>query len=239
LHVIKKLFVGRLPFKFTNEQLRALFSKAGEVQSAVMVPDTKNGQTRGFGFVEMSSELEAQQAIDTLNGTPLEDKKIWVTIAREKGESQRPERTPFKSFKREDGPRHRPRFDENRFSPSARPSRPSFRGRRPFPGSGSSEVYGGGGDGRPTRPVDGRTPFRGKRPFPGSASSEPFRGGHDRRPARPTDGRPTRTPFRSSGDRPPPRAADGRPSQGPKRDFRPKGKFRGSRPGNRRPSSGF
>ena len=64
----KKLFVGNLAFSTTSEDLEALFSKSGTCESATVVTDRDSGRSRGFGFVEMSSSIEAEQAIAKLNG---------------------------------------------------------------------------------------------------------------------------------------------------------------------------
>ena len=79
----QKLFVGRLPFDFTDEKLQNLFAPLGVVLSAVMVPDAKNGRSRGFGFVTMKTGAEAEAAIQKLNGTRVGDKELWVTAAKE------------------------------------------------------------------------------------------------------------------------------------------------------------
>src|SRR5258708_2858163 len=84
-----KLFVGGLPFDFTDDKLRELFAPLGTVVSAVMVSDPKHGRTRGFGFVAMSTPEESKAAIETLKGTKIGEKAIWVTEAREK-EKQAP-----------------------------------------------------------------------------------------------------------------------------------------------------
>jgi RNA recognition motif-containing protein len=79
----QKLFVGRLPFDFTDEKLRALFAPSGTVLSATMVPDPKNGRSRGFGFVTLSTKQETDAAILKLNGQRIGEKEIWVTEAKE------------------------------------------------------------------------------------------------------------------------------------------------------------
>ncbi len=79
----QKLFVGRLPFDFTDDKLRALFTPAGTVLSATMVPDPKNGRSRGFGFVTMGSKQDTGAAILKLNGLRVGEKDIWVTEAKE------------------------------------------------------------------------------------------------------------------------------------------------------------
>ena len=81
----KKLFVGNLPFSTTNQQLNDLFSRAGTVESASVITDRATGQSRGFGFVEMSTAEEAQQAIATLNDQPFEGRKLTVNVANSPG----------------------------------------------------------------------------------------------------------------------------------------------------------
>lgn len=78
----KKLFVGSLPFSTTSDQLREIFAKAGQVTEANVVMDKMTGRSRGFGFVEMATEEDAKKAIDTLNGTEVEGRKIFVSEAR-------------------------------------------------------------------------------------------------------------------------------------------------------------
>ena len=86
----QKLYVGGIPYGSTDNELKELFSKAGNVTSATIIMDKFSGRSRGFGFVEMASEQEAQKAIDMLNGTPMGDRTIVVNEAREM--SERPER---------------------------------------------------------------------------------------------------------------------------------------------------
>ena len=78
----KKLYVGSLPYETTEEQLKELFSEAGSVESATIIMDKYSGRSKGFGFVEMSSDEEAQKAIETLNGRQVGDKNIIVNEAR-------------------------------------------------------------------------------------------------------------------------------------------------------------
>jgi len=78
----KKLFVGNLPFSVADNDLSDLFSKAGTVVSATVIVDKYNNRSKGFGFVEMSTEEEAQKAIDTLNGKDVEGRNITVSEAR-------------------------------------------------------------------------------------------------------------------------------------------------------------
>ncbi len=79
---MKKLFVGSLPFATKNEQLKELFSQAGTVESAVVIMDKETHRSKGFAFVEMSSEEEAKKAIEMFNGSELEGRTIVVNEAR-------------------------------------------------------------------------------------------------------------------------------------------------------------
>jgi len=78
----KRLFVGSLSFDATNSQLEELFSQAGKVESVNVITDRYTGQGKGFGFVEMATEEEAQKAIKTLNGTNFNGRTIVVNEAR-------------------------------------------------------------------------------------------------------------------------------------------------------------
>ncbi len=77
-----KLYVGSLPYSTTEQQLSELFAEHGTVQSAKVITDRYTGQSRGFGFVEMSTGEEAQKAITALNGTPLGGRTLVVNEAR-------------------------------------------------------------------------------------------------------------------------------------------------------------
>lgn len=77
-----KLYVGNLAYSVTNEDLEALFSQAGKVESAVVVTDKFSGQSRGFGFVEMADSNEAAKAIEEFNETELKGRAIRVNEAR-------------------------------------------------------------------------------------------------------------------------------------------------------------
>src|ERR1043165_1420529 len=67
-----KLYVGNLPFSATDDSLRELFAQAGAVNSATIITDRDTGRSKGFGFVEMSSDQEAADAITKFNGTSFE-----------------------------------------------------------------------------------------------------------------------------------------------------------------------
>ncbi|NNF66166.1 MAG: RNA-binding protein [Gammaproteobacteria bacterium] len=78
----RKLYVGNLPYSVTEDILRETFSACGTVDSANMITDRDTGQSKGFGFVEMSSDSEAQKAIQELNGTTMENRQIKVNEAK-------------------------------------------------------------------------------------------------------------------------------------------------------------
>lgn len=78
----KRLFVGGLPYATSSEELGAAFAKAGTVTSATVISDKFTGRSRGFGFVEMSSDDEADKAIEMLNNTDLGGRTIIVSEAR-------------------------------------------------------------------------------------------------------------------------------------------------------------
>ena len=80
-----KLFVGGLNFATSNERLRELFAEAGQVDSATVVTDRDTGRSRGFGFVEMGSAEEAEQAIAKFNGQEIDGRRLQVEKAKEGG----------------------------------------------------------------------------------------------------------------------------------------------------------
>ena len=77
-----KLYVGNLPFGASEEDLRKLFSEAGAVQSVKIVTDSYSGRSRGFGFIEMTSQEEAEKAISLVNGKTLMDRTLIVSEAK-------------------------------------------------------------------------------------------------------------------------------------------------------------
>ncbi|HIA15085.1 MAG TPA: RNA-binding protein [Nitrospirales bacterium] len=77
-----KIYVGGLPYSASEEQLSELFSVHGAVDSARIITDKYTGQSRGFGFVEMTSDSEAKTAIDALNGTQMDGRTLTVNEAR-------------------------------------------------------------------------------------------------------------------------------------------------------------
>ncbi|PYJ06338.1 MAG: RNA-binding protein [Verrucomicrobia bacterium] len=83
-----KLYVGNLPFNTTENELQELFSQAGAVQEVTLMQDRFTGKSRGFAFVTMSSDEEAQNAISKLNGQSIEGRSLTVNEARPR--EQRP-----------------------------------------------------------------------------------------------------------------------------------------------------
>jgi len=78
----KKLFVGGMSYETTENTLKETFSKAGTVESATIIVDKISGRSKGFGFVEMSSEEEAKKAIEMFNGKKLDGRNVTVNEAR-------------------------------------------------------------------------------------------------------------------------------------------------------------
>ena len=78
----KKLYVGNLPFSATEETLVNTFSQCGTVDSAKLITDRDTGRSKGFGFVEMSSDSEAQTAIEKLDGQDCEGRSLKVNEAK-------------------------------------------------------------------------------------------------------------------------------------------------------------
>jgi RNA recognition motif-containing protein len=86
-----KLFVGGLPYSTTSEELRQHFGRAGAVASATVVTDRFTGQSRGFGFVEMSTEAETETAISMFDGQPFGGRRLKVEKANP--QAARPDRS--------------------------------------------------------------------------------------------------------------------------------------------------
>ncbi len=78
----KKLYVGNLAYAVGNDQLRAMFAPHGTVESADVIMDRDTGQSKGFGFVEMSSDAEARAAIAALDGTQSDGRSLKVNEAK-------------------------------------------------------------------------------------------------------------------------------------------------------------
>ena len=80
----RKLYVGNLPYSANQQALQETFSQCGEVDSVNVITDRDSGQSKGFGFVEMSNDSEAQKAIQELNGFKLDGREIKVNEAKPK-----------------------------------------------------------------------------------------------------------------------------------------------------------
>jgi RNA recognition motif-containing protein len=83
----KKIYVGNLSYKVDEDALRTLFATIGEVQSVKIITDFVTGRSKGFGFVEMNSDEDAEKAISTLNGTTLMDRPLAINEARPQTDS--------------------------------------------------------------------------------------------------------------------------------------------------------
>lgn len=82
----KKLYVGGLPYETTEDELRDLFSKAGAVATASIITDRMSGRSRGFGFIEMANDDEADKAVEMFNGKDFGGRSLVVNEARPMGE---------------------------------------------------------------------------------------------------------------------------------------------------------
>jgi len=78
----KKLYVGGLSYDTTQESLQTYFAQAGAVESATIIMDKMSGRSKGFGFIEMSTDEEAQKAIELFNGKEFEGRNLMVNEAR-------------------------------------------------------------------------------------------------------------------------------------------------------------
>lgn len=96
----KKLYVGGLSYSTTDASLADAFSKAGNVVSARVITDRMSGRSKGFGFVEMSSDAEADAAIEMWNEKELEGRKVIVNEARPEEKRAPRERGDFNSYRR-------------------------------------------------------------------------------------------------------------------------------------------
>ena len=88
-----KLYVGGLSFSTTSESLREYFAQCGAVESATVITDRMTGDSRGFGFVEMSTDAEAQAAISKLSDQSFEGRKLMVNVAKSPGSGGGPRKT--------------------------------------------------------------------------------------------------------------------------------------------------
>jgi len=82
--VESKLYVGNLSYTVTEEQLRELFSQAGTIKEIALIMDRDTQRPKGFGFVEMTTQVEAQKAIEMFNEHEMDGRRIMVNMARPK-----------------------------------------------------------------------------------------------------------------------------------------------------------
>ena len=81
-----KLYVGNLSYSTTEDDLRTLFTQAGTVSSVALIKDRDSGQSKGFAFIEMSTQVEAEKAISMFNGHMVGERELKVSLARPKEE---------------------------------------------------------------------------------------------------------------------------------------------------------
>ena len=81
-----KLYVGGIPYRTTEDELRTAFEEAGTVTSVSIISDRMTGRSRGFGFVEMADEAQAQAAIDRWDGKEMDGRMLSVSMARPQGD---------------------------------------------------------------------------------------------------------------------------------------------------------
>lgn len=84
-----KIYIGNMPYSVTSEDLSALFEAHGRVQDAQVITDRETGRSKGFGFIDMPDNSEADEAIKALNGTQLSGRQITVNQARPRRERTR------------------------------------------------------------------------------------------------------------------------------------------------------
>jgi cold-inducible RNA-binding protein len=84
-----KLYVGNLAYSSTEDDLRTLFTQAGTVKSVTIIKDRDTGRSKGFAFIEMGTQAEAQKAISMLNGSSFQDRALTVNLARPREERGR------------------------------------------------------------------------------------------------------------------------------------------------------
>jgi len=93
-----KIYAGNLHYGMTEDELQKIFEEYGQVSSVKVITDKYSGRSKGFGFVEMPNDAEAQQAIDELNGTDIKGRNITVnqSIERKEGEQRNNRRDNFR-----------------------------------------------------------------------------------------------------------------------------------------------
>ncbi len=83
------IYVGNLSYKMSDSDLESVFSKYGEVKSAKVITDRDTGRSKGFGFVEMATDIAGNEAIESLNGSDIEGRSLRVNEARPREERPR------------------------------------------------------------------------------------------------------------------------------------------------------
>jgi hypothetical protein len=187
-----RLFVGGLSFSTSTDGLRDAFARFGPVQSAAVMTDRETGRSRGFGFVEMTNDQEAEKAIAGLNGSSLDGRMIRVDRATPRGAGGPPRPRPAGAGGRPDRP-----MGGGGFSP--RPAGGGgYAGRGGGGGGFAPRPSGGGGGGGWTPPApEGRSGNRrGSR-----RAGPPGAGGDAGRPKKPGAGRKSATPQDRRGGR--------------------------------------
>ena len=112
----KKLYVGSLPYSISEDELRELFSSYGNIESVRIITDKFTGQSKGFGFVEMSNEDDAQRAVEGMNGKQISGRTLIVNEARPEQRRERSFNGPSAGGGRwgdDSGRPRRPRRDHN------------------------------------------------------------------------------------------------------------------------------
>ena len=105
----KRLYVGNLPYRMSEEELATVFSQAGTVANVAIIMDRETGRSKGFAFVEMSSQSEVQKAISLFSGYSLNDRPLTVNVARPR-EERGGFGKPAGGFRQQRGGKDRRRF---------------------------------------------------------------------------------------------------------------------------------
>jgi len=187
-----RLFVGGLAFSTATDGLRDAFARFGIVQSAAVMTDRETGRSRGFGFVEMANDQEAEKAISSLNGSSLDGRMIRVDRATPRGAGGPPRPRPAGAGGRPD----RPMGGGGGFAPRTGGGGGGGYGPRPGGGGGGFAPRPGAGGWTPPAP-EGRTGNRGR----GDRRTGPPGPSRDAGPPKKPGGRKSATPQDRRGGR--------------------------------------